>query len=221
MSEIPTHDTNLVVYSEEQRQRLAEAEEAERRRLYRLAWLDARVPAEFEKAQPDYLRPFLDMPAVRLVRETIRTWRDARTQPDKIDPKPLLIGICGSPGTGKTTVGVELLRLAAQNYASVRYFTLDRFLRVVDSHAMPWEDIELEFFNPKMVVVDDVFFQNLPSHRAAFNQLVVDRCSALRWTVVVSTVDPKEFGNVLGAQAVDRFSAPALPLVGQSHRSYS
>lgn len=201
--------------------KIAAAEEDERKRIYRLHWLESRVPPAFEKAQPDHMRAFLDFPAVRLVRETIRSWKDNRTEPEKIERKPLLIGICGSPGTGKTTLGVELLRLGAQNYATVRYVGMEHMCRIIECRSEHWSDLDEEWLAPRMLVIDDVFLAELPSQRRALSSLIIDRCNALKWTVVIATCDPAAFGNILGPQVADRLSAGPLILTGPSHRTFA
>lgn len=199
-------------------ERIAEAEEEDRKRNYRIKWMESSVPTEFEKGQPDFLRPFLETPPVLKVRETIRKYAETRTQPQPGGKGGLVIGICGSSGIGKTTVAVELLRMGAQNWCSVRYFTLDRYLRSLANRNFPAGDIEEEFVAPKMVVIDDIYLAELPSDRRALEQLVVDRSAQLRFTILVATCDPKEFGNILGVRVVDRFHAQALTLIGKSHR---
>ena len=191
--------------------------EYERQRLFALHWNESRVPNALEEPHPEYLAIRKGLQGIQKLITAIEFHGPAGPAAQQPRPGAVLLGICGNAGTGKSTLGVELMRLAAPS-VTVRYTTMENYVRAADVRHADWESLCIEFQFPKLLVIDDVYHQDRVVHRKIFEQLVVDRCNALRWTIVIANEPAENFGATIGPSLTDRLSAPIIALTGKSHR---
>lgn len=168
-------------------------------------WSESRVPEEFQQSRTQYVRPFIEHRAIVRYEQALRTREES----------PLIIGICGDVGTGKTTIAVELLR-AAQCFR-IRYTTMENMLRAADTR-FNWEGYREEFELPSVMVIDDLNNASQPWRHRNFIETVLARHNARRWTILVATCTVEEFSGILGPSVADRMFNPVLVLKGKSYR---
>lgn len=122
-------------------------------------------------------------------------------QPD--EPGKLVV-LTGRRGTGKTAMGIEVMRMLMKCRVSTRFSVLEEYLRLV-RFKPDWESVQMWFEDPKLVVIDEVAkISDQPFDQRQFFHIVNTRYSDNKHTLLICSVELPELADFLGASLADR-----------------
>jgi DNA replication protein DnaC len=119
-----------------------------------------------------------------------------------------VIVLCGPRGSGKTVLGVEMLRHAAHAHLYfVVYTVLESYLRQIRGNDVNWEEIGSKFEYPKLLFIDEIAKSGDSAwqERQLFH-LVNQRLSENRHTILAAACAPADLGDILGPSVLDRIN---------------
>lgn len=180
--------------------------EAERERsaaiVTRIA--DAKIPRRFADAQLGNLQiDSGNSEGIRIARDYAARWPDQRRTGESLI-------LLGPVGTGKTHIGVALLKLVAASGGSVRYATVSEVLREVrDTWSRRGDRTEKQivehFAGVSMLMLDEVgATHGSDSERVLLFDILNERYERLLPTIIAGNVTVAELDKSLDSRSVDR-----------------
>jgi DNA replication protein DnaC len=138
-------------------------------------------------------------------------WNDAlRNLKSKIGTG-FLVALIGTRGTGKTQMGVELIRTQINRLKSAQFTTaMDIFLAVKSSYRKDGQDervIVAEFCKPRLLVIDEIQERaETPWEDRILTHLIDRRYNDEKDTLLIGNLTPDQFAQHVGASILSRLN---------------